>query len=115
MIISSPASLTLFAIYRVALTTGFFSPATDYSRLHVLKRHLGIVRTLKFNEDILISGGDRKMICVWSAKVSTFHFPFSLWSGLFNYGNMLIQTKDFDSASLLPHTALAVRTGAYVI
>lgn len=42
---------------------------SDYSLLHTFKRHLGVVRSIKFNGQFLVSGGDRKMICIWCLKV----------------------------------------------
>ena len=38
-------------------------------QLHVLKGHMGVVRCLHLSEDRLVSGGDRKMVIVWSTKV----------------------------------------------
>lgn len=43
--------------------------------LHILEGHIGIVRCLVLRGTRIISGGDRKRIIVWDAKVLNMHAP----------------------------------------
>jgi len=36
--------------------------------LHVLNKHVGVVRCLKLQRNMVISSGDQKLICVWDTK-----------------------------------------------
>jgi len=46
--------------------------------LHVLDGHIGIVRCLYLQGNLLISGGDRKRIITWDTKVSVSKGAFEL-------------------------------------
>ncbi len=58
----------------------FYMYFTPGERLNMMQEHIGVVRCLTLHGNKLITGGDRKKIVVWDAKVSLiFHSYFFLF------------------------------------